>query len=135
MRKQTGKRRLPLPQIIIAAILACGAHTLTFAQDKYPKPDFKALEEYYQVVKSEYDFNTNVPTLVLVVKRKEANPPRFWIAEWLDADGVHLQKTKFVMDWVWNAPVDEPFRVSVYSPWKRDMSKVKRSTITEDPDR
>ena len=37
-------------------IIVSGASGAVFAQDKYPKPDFSAMEEYYEIVEYKHDF-------------------------------------------------------------------------------
>lgn len=41
---------------IIAIFIVSSASGAVFAQDKYPKPDFSEMEEYFEIVDSEYNF-------------------------------------------------------------------------------
>jgi len=65
-----------------------------FNQDEkdYPKPDFSAMEKWYEIVKYEYDFFTEplLPRLYFVVKPKIANPPTYFKMKFADKDGVAL---------------------------------------------
>ncbi len=131
MKKQSNKRWQSLVLATIAAILMHGASI--FAQDnKYPKPDFSAMEKYYEVIKYEYDFNANIPLFIVVAKRKEENVPKWWIVKWFDADGVVISSGGLLFDPGFKATVDDPMRTSAYAPWKREMPKVKRIVVYED---
>lgn len=133
MKKQTNKRWQSFLLATIVAILMHGVTVSVSAQDdKYPKPDFSAMEKYYEVTKYEYDFNANVPVFYVVVKRKAENVPKWWIIKWFDGDGVALSTGSFLFDPGYKASVDDPMRSKAYAPWKREMPKVKRIVVYED---
>lgn len=50
MKQQIYKNRKSFLQTAIALLIVPGASGAVFAQDKYPKPDFTAMEEYYEIV-------------------------------------------------------------------------------------
>lgn len=131
MNNQANKRRQSGLLAAIATILMLGV-SVSAQGDKYPKPDFSAMEKYYEVIKHEYDFNANIPSFIVVAKRKEENVPKWWIVKWFDADGVVLSSGSLLFDPGFKAAVDDPMRTSTYAPWKREMPKVKRIVVYED---
>ena len=75
MTKQTVQRWQSLLLVTIAAVIVLGASSSAFAQKswnaKSPKPDFSAMEEYYEIVEYEYDFTTNIPTFYVIANRSK----------------------------------------------------------------
>ncbi len=56
MKKQIKKSRQSLLLVTIATFIMLGASSSAFAQnkaDKYPKPDFSEMEEYWDIVEYE----------------------------------------------------------------------------------
>ena len=100
------------------------------APDDYPKPDFSGIEEWYEVVKYEYDFVPTIPKFYLVVKKKVAKAPLHFEIKWFDEDGVVIDKSPFpdllTKEWI---PVGEPMRLYAYCPWERLMPKVKSVVV------
>lgn len=131
MKKQANKR---WQSLLLAAIAAIFIHAVSVSaqDDKYPKPDFSAMEKYYEVSKYEYDFNANIPLFFVVAKRKTESVPKWWIVKWFDADGVVISTGGLLFDPGYKASVDDPMRSSTYAPWKREMPKVKRIVVYED---
>ena len=100
------------------------------AADEYPKPDFSGIEEWYEVVKYEYDFVDTIPKFYLIVKKKVEKAPLHFEIKWFDADGVVI--TKSVFPNLLNKssiPVGEPIRLYAYAPWERQMPKVKSVVV------
>lgn len=105
--------------------------------DNYPKPDFSVMEEWYEIVKYEYDFRgSNVePLFLVVVKKKVENAPPYFKVGWFDADGIRvgINATLIpVQGTIENLPVGEPFRLRAYAPHKKDMERVKSIVVKED---
>lgn len=100
------------------------------AADDYPKPDFSGIEEWYEVVKYEYDFVDTLPKFVLVVKKKVENAPLHFEIKWFDEDGVVITKSVFPnLLTKASIPVGEPMRLSAYAPYERQMPKVKTVVV------
>ena len=100
------------------------------AADEYPKPDFSGIEEWYEVVKYEYDFVPTIPIFYLVVKKKVYKAPLHFEAKWFDADGVVITKSTFPnLLTKESTPVGEPMRLYAYCPWERQMPKVKSVVV------
>jgi hypothetical protein len=104
--------------------------------DNYPKPDFSVMEEWYEIVKYEYDFRgmNNIPLFLVVVKKKVANAPVYFNVGWFDADGIRvgIDSTLIpVQGTIEGVPVGEPFRLRAYAPDKKDMQKVKSIVVKE----
>ena len=98
--------------------------------DEYPKPDFSGIEEWYEVVKYEYDFVPTIPIFYLVVKKKVEKAPLHFEAKWFDADGVVITKSTFPnLLTKESIPVGEPMRLYAYPPWERQMPKVKSVVV------
>lgn len=141
MTKQFNKCRQSLLLTMFAVLIVVGASSLTFAQKsmtaKFPKPDFTAMEEYWQVVSYEYDYATgNLPLIYVVAKKKEEKVPRYWRITWRDAQGVKILSHTLMFDVfdVRNAKADEPIRASAYAPDNKDIPKIKSVIVTEHED-
>ena len=138
MKKQINKRWQSLLLATIATFIVLGTSGSVFAQnkaaDKYPKPDFSAMEEYWEVVESEYDFSTNIPTLNITAKPKQKVVPTWWTITWRDAKGVAIHKDTLMFNYtqVSNAKIGEPIIGSSYAPFKKRMSEVKSVKVTDD---
>lgn len=141
MTKQPTKRRQSLLPVIIAAFIILSASSLAFAQKswnaKTPKPDFSAMEEYYEIVEYEYDFTGGgMPTFNIIAKKKQQKTPRMWKITWRDANGVKIAEYTIQFRWseTQETEVGEPIRGSSYAPWKAEMPKVKTIAIAESLD-
>ena len=83
---------------------------------KYPKPDFTAMEEYWDIVSYEYDFTKNgIPTFTVVAKKKVEKAPRDWNVRWYDGDGVKISRYRLFFDVINKAEVGEPVRAECYA--------------------
>ena len=138
MDKQINKRCKSLLLLTIATLILLGASSSAFAQKswnaKTPKPDFSAMEEYYEIVEYEYDFTGGgMPAFYIIAKKKEKKTPTWWRIVWRDAKGVKIADYTFMfrLSDGQEAEIGEPIRGSSYAPWKADMTKVKSITITE----
>jgi hypothetical protein len=125
--------------IIIAGVIVLGASNSVFAQnkaaDKYPKPDFSAMEEYWEVVEYEYDFSTMVPNLIVLAKPKQRVVPVGWNITWLDSKGVKLERHTlfFPTGQIQRSKIGDPIRGESKAPFKRFMAQVKSITVEENP--
>ena len=119
-------------QLLLATIIMLGVWTSTFAQQQ--KPDFSAMEQWYEIVKYEYDTSAgfNFPLFVVVIKKKVENAPIHFHIGWFDADGVRVGIDANLIPVVGNlntAPVGESFRLRAYAPGEKDMAKVKSIVV------
>ncbi len=138
MNKQINKLRQSLLLATIATFMVLGASGAVFAQkaDKYPKPDFSAMEEYWEIVEWEYDFTSGVPRFIVTAKPKQKVVPRWFDVTWRDAKGVMLLKHTLMFNsaTLSQIKVGEPMRGSCPAPWKVQMGQVKSIMITENPE-
>ena len=137
MKRQSNKRWQSFLMATIATFIVLAASGSVFTQDKYPKPDFSAMEEYWEIVKFEYDFSGGgVSRLYVVAKPKKKTVPRWWKTAWRDADGVKILESNIVFGSVeiQRAKIGEPVRGSAIAPFKNQMPDVKSTVvISEDP--
>jgi hypothetical protein len=142
MTQQINKRWQSLLLATIATAIILGASSSAFAQnkaaDKYPKPDFSAMEEYWEVVDYEYDFGTtsNVPNFIVIAKPKQKVVPTGWDITWVDSKGVKIAKYMiyFPHAQVMQSKVGDPIRGQSKAPFKREMPQVKSVKVIENPD-
>lgn len=137
MTKQINKSLKSFLLTTIAIVIVLGTLGSIFAQkaDKYPNPDFSAMEEYFDIVEHEYEF-TGLGSFTVIAKPKEKSVPRWWTITWRDAKGVVIVKHTLMFNSaeLSRTKVGEPLRGSAYAPEKRLMSQVKSVTIVENPD-
>lgn len=141
MYEKINKRPQSLLLATIAVLIMLGASSSAFAQKswnaKTPKPDFTAMEEYYEIVEYEYDFTgAGMPTFNIIVKKKQQKTPRWWKITWRDAKGVKIAEYTIQFRWseTQETEIGEPIRGSSYAPWKAEMPKVKSISIVESLD-
>jgi hypothetical protein len=141
MTKQINKRWKSLLLVTIAAVIMLGASSSAFAQKsmtaKFPKPDFKAMEEYWEVVEYEYDYATgSLPLINVIAKKKQEKVPKWWVITWRDAKGVKILSHPLMFDYfdVKNAKDGEPIRASAYAPSIKDIPRIKSVVVTEHED-
>jgi hypothetical protein len=102
--------------------------------DDSPKPDFSAMEQWYEIVKYEYDTSAgfNFPLFVVVVKKKVEKAPIHFNIGWFDADGVRvgIDATLIPVEGnLYTVPVGEPIRLRAYAPGEKDRAKVKSIVV------
>jgi hypothetical protein len=102
--------------------------------DDFPKPDFSAMEQWYEIVKYDYDFSAtfHFPLIIVVVKKKVQNAPISFKIGWFDADGVRIGIDANLIPVQGNLnllAVGEAFRLRAYAPAEKDMSKVKTTVV------
>ena len=96
------------------------------AADDYPKPDFSGIEEWYEVVKYEYNFGKTLPEIYLWVKKKVYKAPLNMEMTWFDEDGVVIDRTRFPnLLQQEHTEVGETIRLYGRAPYERLMPKVK----------
>lgn len=136
MNKQINKRRQSFLLATIATFILLSVSGAVFAQkaDKYPKPDFSAMEEYFEIVEHEYDFTTNIPTLYVIAKPKQKVVPTWWEVTWRDAKGVAIDRATLYFDNINKTKIGEPNRGHGYAPFKTKMPRVASITIVEHSD-
>lgn len=127
MKKQTNQYRLSLLLATFAIAFLIGVSNSTFvqAEDEYPKPDFSAMEKWYQVVKYEYSDLAAERKLTVFCKPKVETRPFSFNVQFLDKDGLVVRETAF-RDYLslQNARVGEIVKTDVYTPSELEMEKV-----------
>lgn len=137
MTKQIFQRGQTLLLMTIAAFVILSASASAFGQknwnNKLPKPDFSAMEEYYEIVEYEYDFTASVPIFTVIAKKKQEKTPERWDIVWRDDKGVAISKHSLMFDPfdMQKAKIGEPIRASSYAPFKDKIIKTKTIEITE----
>jgi hypothetical protein len=131
MKKQN-QSCLSLVLATLAAILLLGAFNLMLAQDKdeYPKPDFSAMEKWYEIVKYEYsDLSAERKLTVFCKPKVEARPFSFNI-QFIDKDGTMVRESSF-RDYIslQNARVGETIKTDVYTPSELEMEKITKVRV------
>ena len=142
MTKQIKQRRHWLMVTAIATFIVLSGFSSVFAQgkaaDKYPKPDFSEMEEYWEIVEWEYDFapTSNVPNFVVIAKPKQKVVPIWWDITWLDSKGVKIvtHTIFFSGGQVQRSQIGDPIRGESKAPFKREMAQVKSVKVKENPD-
>lgn len=135
MKKQINKSLKSFLLTIVAMFIVFGASGAVFAQDKaadkYPKPDFTEMEEYWDIVEYEYDFSNR--QIIVIAKPKKKVVPIWWDITWLDSKGVTVSSYTiyFLKHQVENGKVGDPQRGTSYCPFKRQMVDVKSIKVTE----
>lgn len=137
MTKQINKRWQSLLLATIATVIMLSASSLAFAQksfnDKFPKPDFKAMEEYFEITDFEYDFTKRISEFSVVAKKKQQKVPTYWTIIWRDDKGVKVTSFTLMFEYYYmkDAKVGEPVRGSSYAPEEKDIPRIKSVVITE----
>jgi hypothetical protein len=136
MSKQINKYRQSLLLTAFAFVIAFGVSSSVLAQKamtaKFPKPDFKVMEEYYEVIEYEYDYTTNIPQIYITAKKKEEKVPTWWVITWRDAKGVKVTSSSFYFSTVdAKTKIGEPVRGSGYAPWERQIPSIKSIEVSE----
>lgn len=141
MNKQINKLRQSLLLLTIAIVMMLGATSSAFAQKamtaKFPKPDFSAMEEYWEIVEYEYDYaSSRLGQFIVVAKKKQAKVPTWWDVAWKDAQGVKLHNLTIYFNYVnvRDAKVGDTLRGSSYAPDIRNIPKIKSVVVTESED-
>ncbi len=137
MTKQINEKWKKFLLTKIAMFILLSVSGAVFAQktDKYPKPDFSAMEEYFDIVEYEYEF-TGLGSFTVIAKPKQKTVPRWWTIVWRDDKGVAIVKHTLMFNdaELSRTKIGEPIRGSSYAPEKRLMPQVKSVTVTENPD-
>ena len=109
----------------IAALLIFGSSALASAQDEYPKPDFSAMEKWYEIVKYEYgDLSADRSLTVYCKPKVEARPYSFTV-QYINKDGIVVRETAF-RDYISlaNSRVGETVKTDAYTPSETEMEKI-----------
>ena len=141
MKEQINKRWQSLLLVTIAAVIMLGASFSALAQKsmtaKFPKPDFKAMEEYWEVTDYEYNYATgSVAEFSVVAKKKQEKVPRYWVITWRDDKGVKVSSFTLIFEAynIKDAKIGEPVRGSSYAPEQIQIPKIKSVVVTEKED-
>lgn len=99
-----------------------------------PKPDFSAMEQWYEIVKYEYgDVASGENKLFIILKAKVEKRPTLFAMQFRDKDGLLVKP--------WDSrygngfgpskltPVGEPEKIQVYTPGESDMERVVSATV------
>ena len=137
MTKQINKRRQSLLLTMLAIVITLSASSVVSAQKsfnaKFPKPDFKAMEEYFEIVDYEYDFTSGISQFSVVAKKTQQKVPRYWTITWRDDKGVKVTSFTLMFESynIKDAKVGEPIRCSSYAPEEKDIPRIKSVVVTE----
>ena len=141
MKKQINKRWQSLLLVTIAVVITLGASSSALAQksynDKLPKPDFKVMEEYWEIVEYEYDYaSSRLGRFYVVAKKKQAKVPTWYDIAWRDDKGVKVTDFYLMFPYVdvRDAKVGETLRASCYAPDIKAIPRIKSVVVTESED-
>ena len=109
----------------ITTLLIFGASASTSAQDEYPKPDFSAMEKWYEIVKYEYGDLSADRTLTVFFKPKVEARPYNFVVQYINKDGVVVRETAF-RNYITltNTRVGETAKTDAYTPSETEMEKI-----------
>jgi fibronectin type 3 domain-containing protein len=109
----------------IAVLFIFGASASTSAQDEYPKPDFSAMEKWYEIVKYEYGDLSADRTLTVFFKPKVESRPYNFLVQYINKDGVVVRETS-VRNYIAlaNTRVGETVKTDAYTPSETEMEKI-----------
>lgn len=101
-----------------------------------PKPDFSAMEQWYEIVKYEYgDAASGDNKLYIIVKAKAEKRPRGgWSVQFRDKDGMLVRPNDSRYGNGLSGPsaltpVGEPEKIYCYTPGESDMERVVSATV------
>ncbi len=125
----------------IAAIITLGAASSALAQKsvtaKFPKPDFSAMEEYYEIVDYEYDYASGgIGKFYVTAKKKQQKVPTWFDITWRDDKGVKLGDFYLMFEYYYmkDAKIGETVRGSATAPEYKLIPKIKSVMIVESED-
>lgn len=135
MKKKINKSWKSLLLTTVAMFIMLGTFGAVFAQDKYPRPDFSEMEEYFEIVESEYNF-VGLGAFIVTAKPKKKAVPRYWTITWFDAKGVAIVSHTLMFNSakLSQTKIGESIKGDSYAPEKRLMSQIKSVTIKENPE-
>ena len=109
----------------IATLLIFGASASTSAQDEYPKPDFSAMEKWYEIVKYEYGDLSADRTLTVFCKPKVEARPYNFLVQYINKDGIVVRETAF-RNYISlsSGRVGETVKTDAYTPSETEMEKI-----------
>ena len=126
MKRGTKSHWQTLAFAAIAVLFIFGASSAsTSAQDEYPKPDFSAMEKWYEIVKYEYgDLSADRSLTVFFKPKVEARPYSF-LVQYINKDGVVVRETAF-RNYIElaNTRVGETAKTDAYTPSETEMEKI-----------
>ncbi len=141
MKKQINKLLQSLLLLTITTVITLGATSSALAQKsvtaKFPKPDFSAMEEYYEIVDYEYDYASGgIGKFYVTAKKKQQKVPTWFDVTWKDAQGVKLGYFNLFFEYYYmkDAKIGEPVRGSATAPEYKLIPKIKSMTIVESED-
>jgi hypothetical protein len=125
MKKGTKSHWQTIAFAAIATLLFFGASASAFAQEEYPKPDFSAMEKWYEIVKYEYGDLSADRTLTVFCKPKVEARPYNFVVQYIDKDGVVVRETAF-RNYISlsNGRVGETVKTDAYTPSETEMEKI-----------
>ncbi len=138
MNRKIKLRHLALLLATIVALFMPAASNSVFAQKslnaQFPKPDFSAMEEYWEIVSYEFDYTRtreSLPQLVVVAKKKQKDVLYNFDVYYYDQDGVKVSSGGILWYWVrgHDVPVGEPVREQAKAPFMEYMRTVKKIVV------
>ena len=98
-------------------------------ENGFVKPDFSEMEEYFEIVRYEYDIAEQ--TLKVVLKMTKQTNVCDWEINFYDADGVRVfRKGYFVGNDTCSPELGEPSKAYASMPTEKQMKEVKKVAIT-----
>jgi hypothetical protein len=125
MKRRTKLHLQTIAFAALAILLILGASAKTSAQDEYPKPDFSAMEKWYEIVKYEYSDLSADRTLTVFCKPKVEARPYSFTVQYINKDGVVVRESAF-RDYISlsNSRVGETVKTDAYTPSETEMEKI-----------
>ena len=130
-----------LQLLTIAIVMMLGASFSALAQKsvtaKFPKPDFSAMEEYYEIVDYEYDYASGgIGKFYVTAKKKQQKVPTWFDISWRDAQGVKLGDFYLMFEYYYmkNAKIGESVRGAATAPEYKLIPRIKTVMIVESED-
>jgi hypothetical protein len=116
--------------IVLAVVCFAMAGNVKAQDAQLPQPDFSAMEQWYEIVKWNYD---DTGRMKIVAKPKEAPPHthRQFVVRYLDADGVDLldYNATQIVGLGYGTPAGQLERTEALAPSESKAAKVKQVIV------
>ena len=131
MNRKTKSKLSAFLYALIATTVIFGTSGLTFAEDELPKPDFTAMEKWYEVSNVEHDVFAAKMSYLVKAKKEESRPVKFHM-QFIASDGTVLKESYMLALNAWfsvGSTPNEPIKVLLDTPKESDLSKVKEVKV------
>ena len=99
-------------------------------ENGFPKPDFSEMENYFEIVRTDYDFTLG--RFNMLVKAKKKTNVFEWYLTFYDADGIKVKEASFNAN-IGALEPGEPTKIYGYTPTEKEMKQVTRIVVTRKP--